>query len=185
MRNTLRIKACSVPHQRHFIHTLGLLLNCQNMTHRRCFWLFFFFGKSIKTSVKAVTKMSHIHVYKKMYINIMHSINLLSSLTCTFRASMLFECCHLLWSKLFSPFIVSELPCPIWTHEESCHMFWQVSVMRALCFVALSLTVSPLESRGWVTCKQPCLGKMLKSLVGEEYCVALPTIWSPWDFALS
>lgn len=68
----------------------------------------------------------------------------------------------------FSHYILSVLPCPSWTHEESHHMFQQVPVTRAPCFEALSLTVSPLESRGWLTCKQPCQGKMLKSLVGER-----------------
>lgn len=47
-------------------------------------------------------------------------------------------------------------------------MFQQVPVTRAPCFEALSLTVSPLESRGWLTCKQPCQGKTLKSLVGGK-----------------
>lgn len=47
-------------------------------------------------------------------------------------------------------------------------MFQQALVTRAPCFEALFLAVSPLESRGWLTCKQPCQGKMLKSLVGES-----------------
>lgn len=64
--------------------------------------------------------------------------------------------------------VVSALPCPSSTHEESCHMFQQVPVTRAPCSEALALTGSPLESRGGLTCKQPCQGKTLKSLVGES-----------------
>lgn len=45
-------------------------------------------------------------------------------------------------------------------------MFQQVPVTRAPCFEALSLTLSPLARRGWLTCKQPCQGRTLKSLVG-------------------
>lgn len=82
------------------------------------------------------------------------------------------QCVYRHWYPLctepFSCCAVSVLACACSTHEESCHMFQQVPVTRAPCFEALSLTVSPLENRGWLTCKQPCQGKTLKSLVGES-----------------
>lgn len=71
-------------------------------------------------------------------------INLFSIYTYLLRA---YEHWYSLRSKPFSHYIVSVFPCHSSTHEESCHMFQQVPVTRALCFEALFNCMSIREQR--------------------------------------